>query len=279
MSSDILAQIGPYKPWLIIAGVFLLFILLRLTRKGLRRRVDEVGYRLFRERGLLIWFWLNAPGVILHELSHALVVVFFAPFGFRITSVTLFRIKPLAQRASNGRVVKSKGPQSLQLGEVQYVRPQGRFMSHIGDGLSGIAPLFGGIAMLTFLYWVATGYNLWTAAPLAACPSHSSSLCLQILRPDWPWWTLLFAPYLILTVTSELWPSSQDWRGARWFVISFILLISGIIGLLWYTGYSNTMLQVATSVSFRIDIALVILFLLDLCFLIIAEVLVQLMRR
>ena len=77
-----------------------------------------------------------------------------------ITSITLFRIKPMAQRASNGRVVKSKGPQSLQLGEVQYVRPQGRFMSHVGDGLSGMAPLFGGVAMLTFLYWIATGYNL-----------------------------------------------------------------------------------------------------------------------
>jgi hypothetical protein len=279
MSSDILAQIGPYKPWLIIAGVFILFILLRLTRKGLRRRVDEVGYRLLRERGLLIWFWLNAPGVILHELSHALVVVLFAPFGFRITSVTLFRIKPMAQRASNGRVVKSKGPQSLQLGEVQYVRPQGRFMSHVGDGLSGMAPLFGGVAMLTFLYWIATGYNLWTAAPFGACSSHSSALCLQILRPDWPWWTLLFAPYLILTVTSELWPSSQDWRGARWFVSGFILLMGGTIGLLWYTGYSGMMLTVATSVSLRIDIALLILLLLDVCFLIIAELLVQLVRR
>src|SRR5438132_2412629 len=175
------AQAAQYLPWLEIAGFFVLLMLIRLTRKALRRRVDEIGYRLFRERGLLIWFWLNAPGVVLHELSHALVVVLFAPFGFRITSITLFRIKPLVQRASNGRSVKSKGPQSLQLGEVQYVRPQGRFISHIGDGLSGIAPLFGGIAMLTFLYWVATGYNLWTAAPLASCPSHSSSLCLQIL--------------------------------------------------------------------------------------------------
>jgi hypothetical protein len=278
MSSDILAQIGPYKPWLIMAGVLLLFILLRLTRKGLRQRVDEIGYRLFRERGLLIWFWLNAPGVILHELSHALVVTLFAPFGFRITSITLFRIKPMVQRTSTGRIMKSKGPQSLQLGEVQYVRPQGRFMSHIGDGLSGIAPLLGGIAMLTFLYWVATGYNLWTG-PFGACQTHSSALCLQILRPNWPWWTLIFAPYLILTVTSELWPSSQDWRGARWFVSGFIILIGGIIGLLWYTGYSAIMLQVATSVSLRIDIALLILFLLDLAFLIIAELLVQLVRR
>jgi len=89
-----MAQIAPYQPWLIIAGAFLLFFLLRITRSSLRRRVDEIGYWLFGERGRLIWFWLNAPGVILHELSHAFVVFLFSPFGFRITSITLFRVKP-----------------------------------------------------------------------------------------------------------------------------------------------------------------------------------------
>src|SRR5258708_560146 len=201
--STLAMQIAPYQPWLVIAGVFIIFILLRFTRKGLRRRVDEIGYRILRDRGLLIWFWLNAPGVILHELSHAFVVLLFSPFGFRITRITLFRIKPMLQRGSDGRIMRSGGRQSLQLGEVQYVRPPGRFMSYVGAGLSGIAPLFGGIGMFIFLYWVATGYSLWNF-PFDA---HQH---LQFLRPGWPWWTLLFAPYLILTVTSELWPSGQD---------------------------------------------------------------------
>ena len=197
----IAAQIAPYRPWLIIAGVCILFILLRLTRKGLRRRIDEFGYRLMRERGLLIWFWLNAPGVIIHELSHALVVLLFAPFGFRITSITFFRIKPIVQ-PSNGRVNRSSGRQSLQLGEVQYVRPPGKVMSYIGDGISGTAPLVGGVAMLTLLYWVATGYNLWDG-PFTACQQlHNTCLQLQVQRPNGPWWTLTFTPYLILTVTS-----------------------------------------------------------------------------
>jgi len=56
-----LKQLEPYRPWLMIAGVFVFFMLLRVTRRRLRRRVDEIGYRLFKERGLLIWFWLNAP--------------------------------------------------------------------------------------------------------------------------------------------------------------------------------------------------------------------------
>src|SRR5713226_5336289 len=129
------AQAAQYLPWLEIAGVFVLLMLIRLTRKALRRRVDEIGYRLRRERGLLIWFWLNAPGVILHELSHALVVLLFYPFGFRIRSITFFRIKPKVMGAEGNRLLGSGRRMSLQLGEVEYLRPPRRITSHIGDGL------------------------------------------------------------------------------------------------------------------------------------------------
>ncbi len=266
------AQMNRYLPWLIIAGVFGLFLLLRITRKGLRRRVDEIGYRLRGERGLMIWFWLNAPGVMLHELSHAFVVLLFYPFGFRVTRITLFRVQPRAQTRNNGRGMKTGNKQSLQLGEVQYTRPQGRLITYIGDGLSGIAPLFGGIAMFILLYWLATGYNLWDYVN----NQHT------ILRPYWPWWTLLFVPYLILTVTSELWPSSADWRGARWFVGGLALLTIVIIALFWLTGhlvFNNALLLNTSSIAKYIDFALLVLVGLDLVFLAVAEIFVQLLRR
>src|SRR5215467_5614714 len=264
-------QMNQYWPWLFIAGVAILFLLIRLTRKALRRRVDEIGYRLRGERGLLIWFWLNAPGVILHELSHAFVVLLFYPVGFRITRITLFRVKTRQQYIYGSRSMKNAGKQSLQLGEVQYIRPQGRLASHIGDGFSGIAPLFGGIAMFILLYWIATGYNLWDNFG-----QHS------ILRPNWPWWTLLFVPYLILTVTSELWPSSADWRGASWFVGGFAFLILAIITLSWLSGHlvlNQALLQSTSSIARYIDFALLVLVGLDLVFLGVAELIVQLMRR
>lgn len=273
MDPTLAAQVEIYKPWFIIAGVFILFMLLRLTRKGLRKRVDQIGYHLFRDRGLLIWFWLNAPGVVLHELSHAFVVLLFSPFGFRITSITFFRIKPKYERGPGGRIMKNSGRQSLQLGEVQYVRPQGRAMSYIGDGISAIAPLFGGIAMLLLLYWIATGYNLWDIP-------RSISI-LSILRPGWPWWTLIFTPYLILTVTSELWPSRQDWRGARWFVIGFSILAIGIMGLLWFIKsltFDAGLLQSISLIATHIDYALILLLALDLVFLAIAELIARLIR-
>ena len=274
MDPTLTAQIQLYQPWLIIAGVFVFFLLLRVTRKRLRQRVDEVGYRFLKERGSLIWFWMNAPGVMLHELSHAFVVLLFSPFGFRITSIALFRIKPIVQRESGGRNMKVGGRQSLQLGEVQYVRPHGRVISYIGDGLSGIAPLFGGIAMVLLLYWVATGYNLWDIQQNLGM-SH-----FHLFRPGWPWWTLIFAPYLILTITSELWPSHQDWRGARWFVVGVLLLASMTLVLLWLTKvlvFNHALLDLTSSIAAHIDFALLVLLVLDLVFLVVAEVLARLM--
>ncbi len=275
MDPTLLAQIQPYQPWLIIAGAVILFFLLRVTRKRLRQRVDEVGYRMLGERGALIWFWMNAPGVMLHELSHALVVLLFMPFGFRLTSVALFRIKPMMQRGLYGRSMRIGGRQALQLGEVQYMRPQGRLVSYIGDGLSGVAPLFGGIVMLLLLYWVATGYNIWEIQ------QNISINHLQLLKPGWPWWTLIFAPYLILTVTSELWPSRQDWRGARWFVGGMSSLIVVAVAVLWLTKtlvFDNALLILTSSVATRIDFALLVLLGLDLVFLAIAEGLVRVVR-
>ena len=272
--SRVTQQLTPYLPWMIIAAVFVLFILLRFTRKGLRRRVEEIGYRLFGDKGLLVWFWLNAPGVILHEMSHAIAVLLFSPFGFRITSVTFFRIKPTVQRDVRGQVVRRGNRQSLQLGEVQYVRPEGRFMSYVGDGLSGVAPLFGGIAAFIFLYWVATGYNVWDLA--SGVNQH-----LQLMRPGWPLWTLIFAPYLILTVTSELWPSSQDWKGARRFVAGLIVILLLVALAFWYFHHINKaeLLTIGTFVASRINFALLVLLALDIVFLIVAELLVRMLRR
>ncbi len=267
--AQLAVQIAPYTPWLIIAGVFVLFILLRVTRRAVRQRIDEFGYRHWGDPGLMIWFWLNSPGVILHELSHALVILLFYPFGFRLTSVALFRIKPMAQPGPGRRVIKSARKQSLQLGEVQYKRPTGRVVTHIGDGLSAVAPLIGGLAILALLYWAATGYDIW-------------EIHLNVFRPGWPWWTLLFAPYLILTVTSELWPSRQDWRGARNLLLGLLVLTLLAIFLLWLIKiliFNASTLQAIALIALHIDYTLLILLALDIVFFFIAEIMVKLVRR
>ena len=89
-------------------------------------------------------------------------------------------------------------------------------------------------------------------------------------------------PYLILTVTSELWPSSQDWRGARWFVGAILLVAIVTIAILWAAGslvFNNALLQNISSIAKYLDFALLVLVGLDIVFLAIAELIVQLMRR
>ena len=267
-----LQQLNQYLPWIKIIGVFLLFFLLRFTRQALRRRVDEIGYRMMRERGFLIWFWINAPGVIMHELSHAIVVLLFYPFGFRITSVALFHIRPQVAAGKARRVAQQTGRQWLQLGEVRYTRPPAHFTSYVGDGLSGIAPLFGGTLMFLFLYWVATGYTLW----------DNVGTQFHFLRPGWPLWTLIFAPYLILTITSELWPSRTDWRNARWLVLALLVFAIATIIILWVGKvliFDDALLISLSSIAFYIDFAFIVLLALDAVFLLAAEMIVQGMRR
>ena len=195
------------------------------------------------------------------------------PLAFALPVLQLFHVQPMVQRNSQGQIVRSGRPQSLQLGEVQYVRPKGRFMSYVGDGLSGIAPLIGGIATFMLLYWIATGYSLWDF------PFDTATNQLRILRPGWPWWTLIFAPYLIFTVTSELWPSHQDWHSARWFVIT--------LGLTTHHPHDPTLVYAPpASIDPRNSLhclthrllLLLILLVLDLIFLFIAEILVRLVQ-
>ena len=55
------AQIKPYAPWLIIAGVFVLFILLRVTRRELRAR----GVWIVASLRCRAWGWVRldcSPG-------------------------------------------------------------------------------------------------------------------------------------------------------------------------------------------------------------------------
>lgn len=272
MDAKQMQQLNLYLPWIKILGVFVLFFLLRFTRQGLRRRVDEIGYRLMRERGFLIWFWINAPGVIMHELSHAIVVLLFYPFGFRITSVALFRIQPKAAPGKVRRMAQQTNRQWLQLGEVRYTRPPGHFTSHVGDGLSGIAPLFGGTLMFLLLYWVATGYTLW----------DNVGAQFHFLRPGWPLWTLIFAPYLILTITSELWPSRTDWYNARWLVIALLVFAIATIVILWVGKvliFNDALLISLSSMALYADFAFMVLLALDVVFLLVAEMIVQGMRR
>jgi len=87
---------------------------------------------------------------------------------------------------------------------------------------------------------------------------------------------------LILTVTSELWPSRQDWRGARYFVICVIITAVVIVILLWLFKllvFNDTTLQAISSIAMHIDFALLVLLAIDFVFFLGAELLARAVRR
>jgi hypothetical protein len=83
---------------------------------------------------------------------------------------------------------------------------------------------------------------------------------------------------LILTVTSELWPSRQDWRGARW-LLAFLLVFALLVGVLcWISGvlvFNTALLLSISNASNAVNFVLLILLALDLAFLLIAELITR----
>jgi len=81
-------------------------------------------------------------------------------------------------------------------------------------------------------------------------------------------------------VTSELWPSRQDWKCARWLLVC--LLVLGVLAgvLCWISGalvFNSALLLSVSSVSNAINFVLLILLALDCVFLLIAELLARVM--
>src|SRR5258708_2987874 len=90
------------------------------------------------------------------------------------------------------------------------------------------------------------------------------------------------AAFLTLTIHSELWPSSKAWRGARWLVGGILFLAIATIVILWsprYLVFNNAFLHSAASIATYIDFALIVLVALDIVSLVIAEGIVQMLRR
>ena len=95
-------------------------------------------------------------------------------------------------------------------------------------------------------------------------------------------WTLIFAPYLILTITSELWPSRTDWYNARWLVVALLILAIATIIILWVGKvliFDDALLISLSSIALYVDFAFIVLLALDAVFLFVAEMIVQGLRR
>ncbi|MCX7599176.1 MAG: M50 family metallopeptidase [Armatimonadetes bacterium] len=166
---------------------------------ALSRLLFLAGYRLFgsprHTTGGWLWHLFRAPGNLVHEMSHA--VVLFAT-GYRVKRVRL------SLRDPRGR------------GEVVVY---GRWLRLVPDkwawALASMSPLVAGIATLLLLmhYLIEPGAVGAFAAPSVgeALVARAFAVLSRIPWSHWPTYVILF---LVLSVGSELSPSDRDVRTA-----------------------------------------------------------------
>lgn len=201
------------SPWVIVA--LLMQILSSILRTILAQKIGTMAY-----------VYLTAPGVMVHELSHA---GFCLLFGHTITDMRLF------------------SPQEDgTLGYVSHRYNPRNFYHQIGNFFIGTGPIWGGAVLL----WVLSCWLLPESVT-----SGNKSLPLQMLEfmkmfftlnfwGSWQGWLWL---YLAFTITLHITLSPPDLKGALTgfcfllFVIVFTCLCFGWCGH-WETFLINAVL-------------------------------------
>ncbi|HUS17889.1 MAG TPA: hypothetical protein VM536_23075 [Chloroflexia bacterium] len=195
--------------WVGLAGVSGLagvFGLLHLSSHYLQARVVALAWLVTRDpsRANLWYFRLMRPGVLVHELAHAMAA---AVVGGRV----------LAFNALETSVVPGARGGQVRLGHVAYTIPgrPGAWTARLRDAFVGLAPLpfglllIGGALALSGVDW---GGDLAQTVPAAL--------------PTWQFWLALVA---IIQVADNMTPSAPDrknWPAA--------LLTFGVLGgLVW----------------------------------------------
>lgn len=219
-----------------------------LLQWWLGQHIQGLALLLFGRAGPAtnIYFYMLAPGVILHELSHWL----FAKLLFvRTGDLALFR--------PNSR---ANGPK-VTLGYVEVYRTD-----PIRQSLIGLAPLPAGIATLLLLSRTL-GFNVFS--------NNSSQVLNSLALFPADLWQSLSQPlnlvwlYLVFTISNGMLPSQPDRRPwlFGFIVPAFVLLILGVLGKLPALSieFQQSAIQLITTLSLVFAFAAIINLLLALC--------------
>ncbi len=188
--------------------------LLLWADRWLHRHLQGLMFLLTQDQELALWLYaiVLLPGVLLHELSHALVAV--------LVGVKIGRINILPQRAGK----------RIQLGFVPVQQTDFLRASLIG----GAPLLFGSIVV------VAVGYGVFATPELMGALSAGDlrtafTLFVALLRaPDvWIW------VYLIFAVSNTMLPSRSDVHA--WPFLGFVVAL--IAGFIVFIGGASVLLD------------------------------------
>lgn len=161
--------------------------------------------------------WMIAPGVAVHELSHALACVL---TGAKVHSMVLFR------------------PDGS--GEVRHGPPK---IKYIGDMVIALAPLAGGTACLLLLGWLLRApVNFYTVQTSGVQPDQMrflldlaalvwDDLGLFVRASSWTDWRTYVFLYFAMCFTLTMAPSRQDLKNgtAGMLIVCGLVLIAHLI--------------------------------------------------
>ncbi|MDR0932905.1 MAG: hypothetical protein LBM70_07810 [Victivallales bacterium] len=190
--------------------------------------------------GTRLYVWLTAPGVMLHEFSHALLCVV---FHHEITEFVLFSPQ------KNGN-----------LGWVSHKWDKNSFWQNLGCFFIGIAPLFFGVAAIVFLtlLLLPTEFLTFPDLPesgLAAFKTQFRSTFITLCRvwvetqilSDWKFWLWLYA---VIAIGSQITLSRTDLSGtksAAAALIGLLLLLAIAVALLPIDGVCLPLIAIRCS--------------------------------
>jgi hypothetical protein len=193
-------------------SLLVLFVCLILLTQWITKHIQGVGYLVTGDGqvALVLYFLLILPGVLIHEISHALIA-------------WLLRVP--VRHFSIGVRQKGRGRQ-VALGSVDIASTD-----PLRASLIGIAPLLFGCGAI----WAISGRVLGVG-PLTTLTAQSFWLELQSIYrvPDFALWL-----YLVFAISNAMLPSAADRRS--WGIALVFLLFLGALG--YFSGLFDTLAE------------------------------------
>ncbi len=192
--------------WLPFAWFAVALVLLLLLERWTHRHMQGVGLLLVGDGEIAVWLYALPllPGVILHEVSHALAALL---VGARVGRISIFPAR------AGGRI---------QLGFVP-VEETGA----VRTAIIGLAPLVAGCLALLLIGHVGLAIGPLGVALFAGEWQAAWTALQQVVRADdaWVW------AYLAFAVSNTMLPSRSDMRAWPVMVL-FLLVAAGLVALL-----------------------------------------------
>lgn len=192
---------------MLLAGVLPLIV----TALVMQQYSNLLRRQLAGVLGIKGYIYLTAPGVMVHELSHALFCII---FRHKILKMKLF--SPEADGT---------------LGYVNHSYNPARLYQRIGNFFIGTGPVWGGCAVLWLIsYWLLPEFMLHGYGIAESFHSFIDGVFTLGFWLRWQSWLWL---YLALTVASHITLSPPDLKGAAdglWVIVVVVMLANLLLG-------------------------------------------------